>query len=103
MFARFQTLVSGFQVMKKRYIVPDHVKKILRSLPAKWTPKVTAFQKAKNLDEVTSESLISSLRSHEMELMDNEPAKKSKSLYSNLRSSSKVLKAEIVNSEGGVE
>jgi hypothetical protein len=103
MFARFQTLVSGFQVMKKRYIVPDHVKKILRSLPAKWTPKVIAFQKAKNLDEVTSESLISSLRSHEMELMDNEPVKKSKSLYSNLRSSSKVLKAEIVNSEGGVE
>jgi hypothetical protein len=42
-FDRFQTLVSGFQVLKKRYIVPDHVKKILRSLPAKWKPKVTAF------------------------------------------------------------
>jgi hypothetical protein len=35
MFARFQTLVSGLQVLKKSYIVPDHVKKILRSLPAK--------------------------------------------------------------------
>jgi hypothetical protein len=52
MFARFQTLVSGFQVLKKSYTIADHVKKILRSLPAKWRPKVTAFQESKDLDEV---------------------------------------------------
>jgi hypothetical protein len=66
MFARFQTVVSGLQVMKKSYTVADHVKNILRSLPAKWRPKVTTFQESKDLDEVTLESFISSLRSHEM-------------------------------------
>jgi hypothetical protein len=53
MFARFETLVSGLQVPKKSYNVPDHVKKILRCLPAKWRPKVTAIQESKNLNNVT--------------------------------------------------
>jgi hypothetical protein len=64
MFARFQTLVSGLQVLKKSYTVADHVKKILRSLPPKGRTKVTVFQESKDLDEVTLENLISSLKSH---------------------------------------
>jgi hypothetical protein len=83
MFARFQTLGSRLHVLKKSYTIVDHVKKILRSLPAKWRPKVTALQESKNLDEVTLESLISSLRSHEMELLADEPTKKMKSLALN--------------------
>jgi hypothetical protein len=97
MFARFQTLVSGLQVLMKSYIVSDHVKKILRSLPAKWRPKITIFQEAKNLDEVTLESLISSLRSREMELMADEPVKKPWSLALNSKRSSKALKAKIAD------
>ena len=42
MYSWFQTLVSGLQILKKSYVVSDHVNKILRSLPAKWRPKVTA-------------------------------------------------------------
>jgi hypothetical protein len=38
MFSRFQTLVSGIQVFKKSYTSSNHVKRILRSLPAKWRP-----------------------------------------------------------------
>jgi hypothetical protein len=38
MFSRFQTLVSGLQVLKKSYTSSNHVKRILRSLPAKWRP-----------------------------------------------------------------
>ncbi|MCI18691.1 aspartyl-tRNA synthetase [Trifolium medium] len=49
MFARFQTLVSRLQVLKKSYTTSDHVKKILRSLPSKWRPKVTAIQEVKDL------------------------------------------------------
>jgi hypothetical protein len=52
MSARFQILVSRLHVLKKSYSVADHVKKILRSLPAKWSPKVTTFQESKDLDEV---------------------------------------------------
>ncbi|MCI56944.1 aspartyl-tRNA synthetase, partial [Trifolium medium] len=48
--------------------------------PPKWRPKVTAFQEAKVLKDVTVESLISSLRSHEMELQVDEPDKKTKSV-----------------------
>jgi len=43
MYSRFQTLVSGLQILKKSYVVSDHVSKILRSLPARWRPKVTAI------------------------------------------------------------
>lgn len=34
MFSRFKTLVNDLQVLNKSYIVRDHVKNILRSLPA---------------------------------------------------------------------
>jgi predicted YcjX-like family ATPase len=59
----FRLLYLAFRFWRK-VILPDHVKKILRSLPAKWRPKVTAFQEEKNLDEVTLESLTSSPGSH---------------------------------------
>ncbi|MCH90026.1 serine/threonine protein kinase SRPK1 [Trifolium medium] len=97
MFARFQTLVSGLQVLKKSYTVPDHVRKILRSLPVKWRPKITVFQEAKNLKDVTLESLISSLRSHEMELQVDEPAMKIKYVaLSSTKIPFKTLKAKEV-------
>ena len=35
MYSRFQTLVSGLQILKKSYVASDHVNKVLRSLPAK--------------------------------------------------------------------
>jgi len=44
MYSRFQTLVSGLQIMKKSYVASDHVSRILRSLPARWKPKVTAIE-----------------------------------------------------------
>ncbi|MCI28629.1 serine/threonine protein kinase SRPK1, partial [Trifolium medium] len=94
---RFQTLVSGLQVLKKSYTVPDHVRKILRSLPVKWRPKVNAFQEAKVLKDVTLKSLISSLKSHEMELQADEPDKKTNYVaLSSTKILSKALKAKEV-------
>jgi len=34
MYLRFQTLISGLQILKKNYVTYDHVSKILRRLPA---------------------------------------------------------------------
>ncbi|AES98828.1 hypothetical protein MTR_5g073300 [Medicago truncatula] len=68
---QFQTLVSSVQVLNKRYIVPDHVKKILRNLPARFRPKVTTIQN--------------------VYLSGNEPPKKSKSIA--LKSKGKSSKA----------
>jgi hypothetical protein len=99
MYARFQVLVSGLQVLKKSYNVADHVKKILRSLSPKWRPKVNAFQESKDLDEVTLENLISSLKSHELELMADESTKKMRGITLNFTSSSKALKAKVIESE----
>ena len=53
------------------YSTTDHVKKIIRSLPKKWRPMVTALKLAKDLNKVTLEELISSLRSHEIELNED--------------------------------
>jgi len=50
MYSRFQTLVSGLQILKKNYVASDHVSKILRSLPARWRPKVTVIEEAKDLN-----------------------------------------------------
>jgi hypothetical protein len=56
---------------------------------------VTAFQESKSLDEVTLKSLISSFKSHEIELMVDELVKKSKFVALNsTRSSFKALKAK---------
>ncbi|KAK2401717.1 putative mitochondrial protein [Trifolium repens] len=99
MFSRFQILVSGLQVLDKSYTEADHVRKVLRSLPPKWRPKVTAFQESKDLDTVSLESLVSSLKSHEMELMTDESTKKMKGIALSSKSSSKALKAKIVESE----
>jgi len=66
MFSRFQILVSGLQVLKKSYTTADHVKKILRSLPVKWRPKVTAIEEARDLNALSLENLISSLNCHEL-------------------------------------
>src|ERR1044072_798017 len=91
MFSRFQMLVAGLRALNKGYSTADHVKKIIRSLPAKWRPMVTALKMAKDLNKIILEELISSLRSHEIELLADEPQRKFKSVA--LKSSSRKAKA----------
>lgn len=71
-------LVAGLKVMEKEYSITDHVKKIIRSLPKKWRLMVTAFKMAKDLNNISLEELVSSLRSHEFELDEDEPQKRGK-------------------------
>jgi len=80
MYSRFQTLVYGLQILKKSYVASDHVSKILRSLPARWRPKVTAIEEAKDLNTLSVEDLVSSLKVHEIGLNEHEPARKVKSI-----------------------
>ncbi|KAK2423383.1 bromodomain-containing protein [Trifolium repens] len=100
MYSRFKILVAGLQVLKRSYTTSDHVRKILRSLPSRWRPKVTAIQEAKDLDTLGLEELISSLMSHEIELSSGEPQKKLKFVaLPSISVSSKALKAKVVESE----
>ncbi|KAK2441187.1 hypothetical protein QL285_012514 [Trifolium repens] len=94
MYSRFKILVAGLQVLKRSYTTSDHIRKILRSLPSRWRPKVTTIQEAKDLDTLGLEELISSLMSHEIELSSDEPQKKLKFVaLPSISVSSKALKA----------
>jgi len=98
MYSRFQTLVSGLQILKKSYVASDHVSKILRSLPARWRLKVTAIEEGKDLNTLSVEDLVSSLKVHEISLNEHEPAKKRKSIA--LPSKGKSSKAlRVIKSE----
>ena len=58
------------------------VKKILRSLSKTWYPKVIAIQEAKDLIVLSLDTLIRSLKTHEIELneISKESARKGKSI-----------------------
>lgn len=101
MFSRFQILTAGLKVLDKGYSTSDHVKKIIRSLPKKWRPMVTELKLSKDLNKITPEELISLLRSHEIELEEDEPQKKGKfvALKSNKKSESKALQVLEESSE----
>jgi len=104
MYSRFQPLVSGLQILRKSYVASDHVSKILRSLPTRWRPKVTAIEEAKDLNTMSVDDLVSSLKVHEISLNEHEPAKKSKfvALPSKGKSSKalKVIKSEEESPDG---
>jgi hypothetical protein len=95
MYSRFQTLVSGLQILKKRYVASDHVNKILRSLPARRRPKVTAIVEAKDLNTLSVKDPISSFKCHEIGLNGHEPARKPKTIA--LTSKGKCTKARKAN------
>ena len=68
MFSRFKTLMAGLKVLNKGYSTADHVKKIIKSLSVKWSPTVTGVKLENDLNNTSIEEMISSLRSHEIEL-----------------------------------
>lgn len=86
MFPRFQTLVVVLKVLDKGYTTIDHVKKIIISLPKKWRPMVSALKLSKDLNNISLEELLSSLRSCEIEIEEDEPQNKSKSVALKSRS-----------------
>ena len=95
MFSKFQILVAGLKVLDKGYSPADHVKIIVKSLPKKWRPMVIALKLAKDMNKISLEELLISLRSHKIELEKDEPQKQGKplALKSNRKSESKVLQA----------
>ena len=78
-------------LLKKNYVASDYVSKILRSLPTRWRPKFTAIEEAKDLNTLSVEDLVSSLKVHEISLTEHKPAQKSKSIA--LPSKEKLSKA----------
>ncbi|XP_058222936.1 uncharacterized protein LOC131332656 [Rhododendron vialii] len=79
MFTRFTDIINGLKSLGKSYSNVDLVRKILRSLPKQWEPKVTAIIEAKqDLTNYSLDELLGSLMTHEitMNLEDNGSRKK---------------------------
>ncbi|XP_043692999.1 uncharacterized protein LOC122643445 [Telopea speciosissima] len=72
MFLRFTNITNKLKGLGKTYTKSENVRKILRSLPPKWRPKVTAIKEAKDLDNVSLDELLGSLLTPEVELNDDE-------------------------------
>ncbi|XP_050878734.1 uncharacterized protein LOC127082537 [Lathyrus oleraceus] len=79
------------KVLDKGYSLADHVNKIIRSFPKKWRPMVTALKLEKDLNNISIEELVSSLRSHEIEFEEDEIQKRGK--YVALKSKPEKTKA----------
>ncbi|KAM7490513.1 hypothetical protein LguiA_033434 [Lonicera macranthoides] len=68
MYSRFSILTNALDLLGKVYSNEEKIRKILRILPKKWRPKVTAIQEAKNLKTLSMDELLGSLKTHEKEL-----------------------------------
>ncbi|MQM05656.1 hypothetical protein Taro_038470 [Colocasia esculenta] len=68
MYSRFTDITNGLAGLGKTYDIGDMVRKILRSLPASWTPKVTAIEEANDLRRMSLGKLIGSLMAHEINM-----------------------------------
>ena len=86
MTTKFMHIINQLKALGKRYTNAEMVRKILRSLSKAWCPKVTTIQEAKDLNVLSLDALIRSLKTHEIEL--NEASEDS-----NRRSKSIALKS----------
>ena len=66
MYTRFTDVVNNLRVLGKSFSNFDLVSKILRSLPKRWDPKITAIQETKDFNIFPLEELIGSLMTYEM-------------------------------------
>lgn len=80
MFARLSEITNGLKGLGKVCTEHDLVRKILRSLPTVWNPKVTAIEEAKDLSKLSIDELIGSLMTYELNQKRGEEEKRKKSL-----------------------
>ena len=67
MFGCFQTILNELGSLGKNFDNYDHIDKILRSLSRKWGPRVTTLRSLKNLDTMSLEELVRTLKVHEQD------------------------------------
>jgi len=79
MFGCFQTILNELHCPNKTFGNYDNIDKIL-SLSKKWKPHMTTLRTVKNLNFMSIEELIRTLKVHEQKLQHDEGIKKGKSL-----------------------
>ncbi|XP_022866044.1 uncharacterized protein LOC111385848 [Olea europaea var. sylvestris] len=65
-YAKLNDIVNSSFDLGERIPEPKIVRKVLRSLPEKFRPKVTAIEESKDLDTIKIEELVGSLQTYEL-------------------------------------
>ncbi|XP_057997799.1 uncharacterized protein LOC131176781 [Hevea brasiliensis] len=65
---RFVEIIGGIKSLGKTFTNEELVKKILKSLPKEWLPKVTSLKDSKDLSKVQLDELLGNLIDYEMTL-----------------------------------
>ncbi|MQM19043.1 hypothetical protein Taro_052041 [Colocasia esculenta] len=99
MFSRFTDITNGLAGLGKTYEMGDMVRKILRSLPSSWTPKVTAIEEANDLKRMSLEKLIGSLMAHEINMERLGESSSRKKLSNALKANEDLSEESLDNSE----
>ncbi|EOY31699.1 Uncharacterized protein TCM_038764 [Theobroma cacao] len=96
MFDRFTNITNKLSQLGK--LIPEHelVKRLLRSLPKSWKPKVTVIREAKDLNIITLNEICGSLLTHELELKEEEEEDQREAKE---KKKSIALKASIIEEE----
>ncbi|XVF26467.1 hypothetical protein REPUB_Repub14bG0018900 [Reevesia pubescens] len=76
MFDRFTNIANKLKQLGKEIPENELVKKLLRSLPKSWKPKVIAIKEAKNLNTILLDEVCGSLLKHEQEMKEDEEEEK---------------------------
>lgn len=87
MISRFTIIINGLKSLAKSYSIQEQIRKILRSLPRAWRPKVTTIREVKKFSTLKLDELLGSLKVLEQEIMDEIHPKKEQ----NARSKSKKI------------
>ena len=68
MYTRFTDIMNTLGALAKTFLNSEKVKKIIRSLPKEWRPKMTVIEEAKDLSILSIDDLIGYLISYEEDL-----------------------------------
>ncbi|XP_022868632.1 uncharacterized protein LOC111388180 [Olea europaea var. sylvestris] len=71
-YAKLNDIVNSSFNLGERIPETKIVRKVLRSLPERFRPKVTAIEESKDLDEVKIEELVGSLQTYELTLSQHQ-------------------------------
>ncbi|GJS72985.1 hypothetical protein Tco_0705826 [Tanacetum coccineum] len=94
-FARFNTIFKSLKALDESFSIRNHLRKFLRALPTKWSPKVMAIEESKDLSTLPLDELIGNLKVYEVVIeKDSKISKSKKEKYKSL-----ALKARKVLSE----
>ena len=70
MTTRLMHIINQLKAQGKKFTNAKMVRKILRSLSKTWRPKVTDIQETKDLNILSLDAFIGSLKTHEMEISE---------------------------------